>query len=54
MAELLKSLLMITLFTLPVAMVGLATVCFVYCVSDMLDDRDAASPAERSGSHLLI
>jgi len=55
MIDLLKSLLMILVFVLPVALVGLAIVCFGHCVSDMLDDREpAASAAEPSGPNLQI
>ncbi len=54
MTDLLKSLLMITMFVLPVALVGLAIVCFGHCVSDMLDDRDSGAGPPESGSHLRI
>jgi hypothetical protein len=55
MTELLKSLVMIALFVLPVALVGLAVVCFGHCVSDMLDDREpAAGSGEQPRSRLQM
>lgn len=55
MTDLLKSLGMIALFVLPVALIGLAIVCFGHCVSDMLDDNEpTTTTAERSGSKLRI
>jgi hypothetical protein len=53
MIDLLKSLAMIALFVLPVALVGLAVVCFGHCVSDMLDDREPTS-VEQSSSNVRI
>ncbi|HVO63128.1 MAG TPA: hypothetical protein VMT53_19515 [Terriglobales bacterium] len=52
MTDFLKSVLMIMFFILPVALVGLAVVCFGHCVSDMLDDREPASSVEGSRSNL--
>jgi hypothetical protein len=54
MADLLKSLTMIALFALPVALIGLAVVCFGHCVSDMLDDRDPANSTEHTRSNLHV
>lgn len=44
MTDLMKSLMMIMLFALPVALIGLAVVCFGRCVSDMLEDREPEPP----------
>jgi hypothetical protein len=54
MLDLLKSLGMIVLFVLPIALVALAIVCFGHCVSDMLDDREPAASVEKSTSKLQI
>ncbi len=43
MTDLIKSLLMIAMFVLPVALIALAVVCFGRCVLDMLDEREAPS-----------
>lgn len=44
MVDLAKSLVMIALFVLPVALVALALVCFGRCISEMLDDHEYTSP----------
>lgn len=54
MADFLKSLVMIALFVLPVALVGLAVVCFGHCVSDMMDDREPSTAAEQARSNSRI
>lgn len=55
MTDLVKTIMMIAVFVLPVALLGMAIVCFGHCVSDMLDDPEpAANPAEQSRSKLGI
>jgi hypothetical protein len=55
MTDLWKSLATIILFVLPVALIGMAVVCFGHCVSDMLDDREpTATAADQSSPELQI